>query len=141
MCSRWTFAVTVRTDPVASSPRISHTRAFFSLPFTGQSSDGAGELDLSLPRLASDVAEFLESFVAPRLPAGSPSVILLGHSLGGSIATEVAATFPGDFARVCGLVLVDSSESQATASLEHFAELLDTRPARFDSKEDAAAWM
>lgn len=68
----------------------------------------------------------------PRAP-----LVLVGHSLGGSIASRVAAAL-GE--RVLGLVVIDIVEETALAALRHMPALLAARPRVFPSDEAAIRW-
>ena len=65
----------------------------------GRSPVGAGASDFDIPALARDVGATLDALGAGR-------VILVGHSLGGSVCVSLAGARPD---RVAGLLLVDPS--------------------------------
>lgn len=68
----------------------------------------------------------------PRSP-----IILVGHSLGGSIATRIAPDLKN---RVLGVVVIDIVEETALAALRHMPKLLAARPSSFPTEEDAVQW-
>lgn len=100
------------------------------------------EFNLSMRQLCSDASFVLQS----ALPEDRDlRLVLVGHSLGGAIATHLAAQ-GGEFAfvharhRVAALVVLDVVEGTAIESLEHMRTLLDNRPSTFPSLEDAVKW-
>ncbi|CAN0437371.1 unnamed protein product [Ascophyllum nodosum] len=77
---------------------------------------------------------------------GCSKVLLVGHSLGGSIAVRVAAAAE-DFKRRCrgsaeiaGVVAVDVVGGTALAALDDMPEVLSKIPEHFPSVEDAVSW-
>lgn len=66
------------------------------------------------------------------------SVVVLGHSLGGSIAARACASkkIPG----LGGLFVMDVVEGTAVASLDHMDAVLAARPESFASVRDAIVW-
>lgn len=59
-------------------------------------------------------------------------------SLGGAVAVRVAAT--ERVASLVGVMVIDVVEGTALASLSHMHGILDRRPQRFRSLDDAIAW-
>jgi protein phosphatase methylesterase 1 len=134
------------------------------------------DADLSIGTLAGDVVAVLDA-VAPRFatpprpppltampppapgvapdnaaaPPGSPvPVVLVGHSMGGAVATHAVATHAAALHARCrdasaawrpaGLVVIDVVEGTAVPSLPAIAAMLSQRPASFASPDDAVEW-
>ncbi|CAN0137427.1 unnamed protein product, partial [Ectocarpus fasciculatus] len=78
----------------------------------------------------------------------SPSIrlLLVGHSLGGSIAVRVAGAAEelsrrcGGSAEIAGVVAVDVVEGTALSALDDMPEILRKIPRSFPSMEDAVRW-
>lgn len=62
--------------------------------------------------------------------------VLIGHSMGGAVAVEVAKRN----LRVRAVILIDVVEGPAMDSLSLMPKLLRLRPSKFDSVEEAIAW-
>lgn len=60
------------------------------------------------------------------------NTVIIGHSLGGSIATF--------FPSALSVIMIDICESTALRSLDTLPDLLSRLPSHFDSLEDAAIW-
>ncbi|CAI9754279.1 unnamed protein product [Fraxinus pennsylvanica] len=92
------------------------------------------ELDLSIETLCNDVLAVLKTMYGDSPPA----IILVGHSMGGSVAVHVAAkkALPS----LAGLIVVDVVEGTAMASLVHMQKILSNRMQHFSSIEKAIEW-
>lgn len=92
------------------------------------------ELDLSIETLCNDVLAVLKTMYGDSPPA----IILVGHSMGGSVAIHVAAkkALPS----LAGLIVVDVVEGTAMASLVHMQKILSNRMQHFSSIEKAIEW-
>lgn len=90
--------------------------------------------DLSLSTLADDMVRLLKVLYPNRSTA--PSLVLIGHSMGGSIVTEACARIQAEVTHVIGLVILDVVEGSAIASLPHMLSLVNLRPSTFRSKAD-----
>lgn len=97
----------------------------------GQTS-GPNPLVLSFSNLCSDAAEIISVYTTehPSLP-----IFLVGHSLGGSIATAVSERLD-----VLGIVVVDIVEEAALSALRRMPQVLAARPSKFATEEDAINW-
>lgn len=62
----------------------------------------------------------------------------MSASLGGALAVRVAAT--EQLQALVGVMVIDVVEGTAVASLSHMHGILDRRPHRFRSLQDAIAW-
>ncbi|KAJ0085340.1 hypothetical protein Patl1_07688 [Pistacia atlantica] len=67
-----------------------------------------------------------------------PAIVLVGHSMGGSVAVHVAAK--KTLRTLAGLVVVDVVEGTAMASLIHMQKILSSRVQHFSSIEKAIEW-
>ncbi|MQM07354.1 hypothetical protein Taro_040184, partial [Colocasia esculenta] len=92
------------------------------------------DLDLSIETLSNDVLEFLKAMYGDSPPA----IVLVGHSMGGSVAVHVAAK--KTISKICGLVVVDVVEGTAMASLIHMQKILANRMQHFHTIEKAVEW-
>jgi len=99
------------------------------------------EDDLGLATLVDDADAVVDA-------AGvAGDVVLLGHSMGGAVATRLAQRWAAASAeparasrRLCGLVVLDAVEGLALAALEAGKRVVEARPASFESPEAAVAW-
>ncbi|OAY23929.1 protein phosphatase methylesterase 1 [Manihot esculenta] len=92
------------------------------------------DLDLSIETMCNDVLAVLKEMYGDSPPA----IVLVGHSMGGSVAVHVAAkkALPS----LAGLVVVDVVEGTAMASLVHMQKILSNRMKHFSSIEKAVEW-
>ncbi|KAF7150080.1 hypothetical protein RHSIM_Rhsim02G0145500 [Rhododendron simsii] len=91
------------------------------------------ELDLSIETLCDDVVAVLNSMYGDTPPA----IVLVGHSMGGSVAIQVAAKKA--LSSLSGLVVVDVVEGTAMASLIHMQKILSSRMQYFSTIEKAVS--
>lgn len=68
-----------------------------------------------------------------------PSIVLMGHSLGGAVAVNLASLTEPNLP-IIGLVVIDVVEGSAMESLASMQSFLRSRPKSFKSLEDAIAW-
>ncbi|XP_062225733.1 uncharacterized protein LOC133924280 isoform X2 [Phragmites australis] len=92
------------------------------------------DLDLSIETLTNDVLAVIRTMYGDSPPA----IILVGHSMGGSVAVHVAAR--KEIRNLHGLVVVDVVEGTAMASLFHMQKILGNRAQHFPSIEKAIEW-
>jgi protein phosphatase methylesterase 1 len=92
------------------------------------------EFDLSLDTLSGDVLAVVKTMYGDSPPA----IVLVGHSMGGSVAIQVAANkvLPS----LTGLIVVDVVEGTAMASLIHMQKILSNRMQYFPSVEKGIEW-
>ncbi|GMP79058.1 hypothetical protein CsSME_00034746 [Camellia sinensis var. sinensis] len=91
------------------------------------------ELDLSIETLCNDAIAVLKTMYGDSPPA----IVLVGHSMGGSVAVHVAAK--KELSRLCGLIVVDVVEGTAMASLMHMQKILSGRMQYFSTIEKAVS--
>ncbi|XP_021903413.1 protein phosphatase methylesterase 1 [Carica papaya] len=92
------------------------------------------DLDLSIETMCNDVFAVLKEIYGDSPPA----IVLVGHSMGGSVAVHVAAK--KELRTLAGLVVVDVVEGTALASLVHMQKILSSRMQHFRSIEKAIEW-
>ncbi|KAK9051863.1 hypothetical protein SSX86_028491 [Deinandra increscens subsp. villosa] len=92
------------------------------------------EIDMSIETLCKDVQAVVKTMYGDSPPA----IVLVGHSMGGSVAVHVAAKkmLPS----LAGLVVVDVVEGTAMASLMHMQKILSNRMQYFSTLEKAIEW-
>ncbi|CAO2834174.1 unnamed protein product [Amaranthus hypochondriacus] len=91
-------------------------------------------LDLSIETLCTDVLAVIKTMYGDSPPA----IVLVGHSMGGSVAVHIAAK--RILHSLAGLVVVDVVEGTALASLIHMQKILSSRVKHFSSVEKAIEW-
>lgn len=105
----------------------------------GSSSDD--ETELSMDILSADVIAVLNKLFRDRV---SSRVFLVGHSLGGSVATHVCASFSSNTdssIQVHGLVVLDCIEEVALSSLAGVELTVNSMPPSFETPNHAIAYM
>jgi len=97
------------------------------------------EANLDITRLVADAMQLIEVLSSRRSDAG---IILVGHSLGGSIAVRAASESlkHTQALPVRAVLLLDSVEGTAIDGLPRTAEWLKARPASFASPDEAISW-
>lgn len=99
---------------------------------------GASPIDLSIERLTEDFVQLIKK-VYPD-PAEAPSLILLGHSMGGTVLVRACPILQDAKYRVSGVIVLDVVEGSALEAMPLMHGLLASRPAGFDSLEEAIEW-
>jgi len=94
--------------------------------------------DLSIGVLVDDFVDVIQT-VFPD-PKASPNVILIGHSMGGSIVTRACPMLLDKQYKIGGVAVLDVVEGSAMEALPHMNSLLNARPDGFDSVEEAVEW-
>ncbi|KAM0940754.1 putative protein phosphatase methylesterase-1 [Dioscorea sansibarensis] len=97
-------------------------------------SSTSNDLDLSIETLSNDVLAVLKAMYGD----SPPSIILVGHSMGGSVAIHAAAKKV--ITNLQGLIVVDVVEGTAMASLIHMQKILSNRMQYFPTIEKAIEW-
>ena len=90
------------------------------------------DTDFSIERLVTDVVAVCDVIVPPDSP-----LVLVGHSMGGAVASKAAAQL-GDKLR--GIVVVDCVETAALDACPQMEVTVRARPHAFASARDALNW-
>lgn len=105
----------------------------------GQTSTTTSDLDLSLATLATDLSFSIEAMKRRQAWPKLPPVVLLGHSLGGAVVTELAyKKLLGN--AVLGYGVFDVVEGSAMDALQSMEQYLSTRPKSFPSLSSGIEW-
>ncbi|KAI0259130.1 protein phosphatase methylesterase [Gloeopeniophorella convolvens] len=99
---------------------------------------GSPDEDLSLDILVEDLCNLLQVVFAD--PTAAPSLLLVGHSMGGAVVVRVAPRLIAAKYRVAGVAVLDVVEGTALDALPHMPAILNSRPEGFDSVSDAIEW-
>ncbi|KAF8193448.1 Alpha/Beta hydrolase protein [Pholiota molesta] len=94
--------------------------------------------DLSINVLTEDFCAVIEA-VYPD-PKSAPSLLLVGHSMGGSVITRSCPILQQKSYKIGGVAVLDVVEGSAVDALPFMNNLLNARPDGFDSMEEAIEW-
>lgn len=98
-----------------------------------------GRVDFALPALSDDFIRMIDKTRSKLGWAQFPSMVFVGHSLGGAVVTEVARR--GTFgAKLIGFAVIDVVEGSAVDAIKHMQTILDQRPTSFRSVDQAIDW-
>ncbi|ORY62283.1 Alpha/Beta hydrolase protein [Pseudomassariella vexata] len=97
------------------------------------------KLDLSLATLSKDLLSVIKSTKEEMKWKELPSIILVGHSLGGAVVTELAMSGALGNA-LLGYVVLDVVEGSAMDALQSMQTYLSTRPNGFATLEAGIEW-
>ncbi|KAG4029735.1 hypothetical protein MFRU_014g00380 [Monilinia fructicola] len=96
-------------------------------------------LDLSLQTLSSDLLYVIEAAKEKMSWRELPPLVLIGHSLGGAVVTDVAKS--GKIGNsVLGYAVLDVVEGSAMDALQSMQTYLSTRPLGFPSLQSGIEW-
>ena len=96
-------------------------------------------LDMSIDTLSSDLTALLSCLFARK--EEMPSLVLVGHSMGGSVVVSAAhALSASGFTRISGVAVLDVVEGTAMDALGVMRSVVLGHPAGFASVEDAIRW-
>ncbi|KAJ5696075.1 hypothetical protein N7455_001033 [Penicillium solitum] len=102
-------------------------------------SSGQVELDLSLETLSRDLVHVIYQTQTRMGWEKLPDIILVGHSLGGAVITDVAKK--GDLGpKLLAYAVFDVVEGSAMDALQSMEKYLSTRPTRFPSLLSGIEW-
>ncbi|GAA5944191.1 hypothetical protein JCM1841_006436, partial [Sporobolomyces salmonicolor] len=93
---------------------------------------------MALENLADDLVRLLKVVWPDR--AEAPSVILVGHSMGGAVVADACNRIQESVTEVIGVAVVDVVEGTAIDALPSMSALVATHPTSFDSQEAAIGW-
>ncbi|KAK7424928.1 Protein phosphatase methylesterase 1 [Neonectria punicea] len=97
------------------------------------------ELDLSLGTLSADLYAVIQLTKVEMNWKGLPSMVLVGHSLGGAVITDLAMT--GKLGTsLLGYTVLDVVEGSAIDALQSMHTYLSTRPAGFATLQAGIDW-
>lgn len=100
-----------------------------------QQVDGAYELDVdSLVNEALSVMDHVRSIT------DNHPIVLIGHSMGGAIASKAALEDQKRGKGVVGLIVLDVVEGSAIDALPHMDNIISQRPTQFPTLEQAVQW-
>ncbi|KAN0129273.1 protein phosphatase [Lactarius tabidus] len=99
---------------------------------------GSSDEDLSLDILVQDLYNLL-CVVFPDASA-APSLLLVGHSMGGAVVVNAVPRLLEAKYRVSGVTVLDVVEGTAIDALPHMPSILNSRPEGFDNVSDAIEW-
>ncbi|KAK7017343.1 protein phosphatase methylesterase 1 [Favolaschia claudopus] len=94
--------------------------------------------NLEIGVLVEDFVHILRAVWAQA--ATAPTLLLVGHSMGGSVVTRAVPRIQEAGYRVSGIAVLDVVEGTAIDALPHMHSLLNARPDGFDSVEEAVEW-
>ncbi|KAF6240352.1 hypothetical protein HO173_001963 [Letharia columbiana] len=97
------------------------------------------DLDLSLETLSQDLLDVIHVTQTQMAWPELPGLVLIGHSLGGAVVTNVAVN--GELGNaVLGYAVLDVVEGSAIDALQSMQSYLSTRPKTFPSITSAIEW-
>ncbi|KAL7279443.1 hypothetical protein ACG7TL_007285 [Trametes sanguinea] len=102
------------------------------------SSQSPAEENLDIEILTNDLVNLVRT-VFPDPPT-SPSLLLVGHSLGGSVSVRACPILQQHQYRITGVAVIDVVEEFTLEALPLMHSLLNARPEGFDSPEEAIEW-
>ncbi|KAI0084128.1 protein phosphatase methylesterase [Irpex rosettiformis] len=94
--------------------------------------------DLSIDILTHDLVNLIVT-VFPDVEK-SPTLLLVGHSLGGSAIVRACPLLQAKKYKITGVTVIDVVEEFTLEALPMMHSLLDSRPDGFQSQEDAVEW-
>ena len=110
-------------------------------PSAGTGADAAGgSVDLNLATLSADLAEVIRLTAQAMSWAELPPVILVGHSLGGAVVTDLARSGRLGAQTLLGYAVLDVVEGSAMDALKSMQTYLSTRPTGFATLRDGIDW-
>ena len=117
----------------------------FDLPMHGNNKNYSDETELSMESLVN-LTLLIIKYLTEKFP--EDSIVLLGHSLGGSIASSVVhhifntnqTNFLTIKRHIVGLIVVDVVEGSAIDALPFMKNMVMSRPKKFKTIENAIAY-
>ena len=96
-------------------------------------------LDLSLKTLSQDLLDVIQLTKKEMKWSELPGLVLIGHSLGGAVVTDLAMSGKLGNA-ILGYAVLDVVEGSAIDALQSMQSYLSTRPKNFPSIPSAIEW-
>lgn len=123
---------------LAKEVRQFSTLVAYDLKGHGFSKKGSDQ-DYSIEALCNEAVATLRALLL-RFP--EKNVVIVGHSLGGSIACRITHLLANveKLERVVGCVVVDVVEGSAIEALPFMNQIIADRPKHFDSLDSAIKW-
>lgn len=116
-----------------------YTLGNLSSVFTGHGDTHvANEEDLSMDQLVKDISDCVLALFKD--DSVIPHIFLIGHSLGGALATRLASPPCIISGLIQALIVLDVVEGSALESLGHMTNVLQTRPKGFETMKEAIFW-
>ncbi|KUI66897.1 Protein phosphatase methylesterase 1 [Cytospora mali] len=100
---------------------------------------GSTILDLSLETLRADLLYAIKQTQAQMGWKELPSIVLVGHSLGGAVVTDLAKSYELG-SSILGYAVLDVVEGSAMDALQSMTTYLSTRPTGFASIQAGIDW-
>lgn len=98
-------------------------------------------MDLTLETLAADLVFVIQAAKEQMQWTELPPIVMVGHSMGGAVVTEVAANLSSSLGTaLLGFVVLDVVEGSAMDALQSMMKYLSTRPSGFTSEQNAIEW-
>ena len=104
----------------------------------GQNQLQENEYSLTSANLVSDTISVL-SFIRQHNP--SSNIVLVGHSMGGAIASKAGLEYQSNGGILQGLIIIDIAEGSALRSLKYIETVISQKPNEFESVEKAIEWV
>lgn len=102
-------------------------------------STASGPLDMSLRTLSEDLLDVIQLTRAKMHWPELPNMVLIGHSLGGAVVTDLAVS-GGLGNSILGYGVFDVVEGSAIDALQSMQSYLSTRPRSFPSIASCIEW-
>ncbi|EIW57923.1 protein phosphatase methylesterase [Trametes versicolor FP-101664 SS1] len=103
-----------------------------------RSEGGSTEENLDIDVLTADLVNLVQAVFTDSQAA--PSLLFVGHSLGGSVCVRACPALQQSRYRITGVAVVDIVEEFTLEALPLMHSLLNARPEGFDSQEQAIEW-
>ncbi|KAI0373614.1 protein phosphatase methylesterase [Pilatotrama ljubarskyi] len=100
--------------------------------------DNPAEENLDVEVLTGDLVNLVQAVFPDAKTA--PSLLLVGHSLGGSVCVRACPKLQEHRYRIAGVAVIDVVEEFTLEALPLMHSLLNARPEGFDSQEEAIEW-
>ncbi|KAJ8592850.1 protein phosphatase methylesterase [Rhizopogon salebrosus TDB-379] len=104
----------------------------------GKTTSSQSDENLSIDVLVEDFCALLQTIYPDA--AAAPTLMLVGHSMGGSVCVRACPILQHHQYRIAGVAVLDVVEGTAIEALPHMQAILNSRPEGFDSIEEAIEW-